>query len=45
MEEPHKKMEKEETKLSFESRTKGLIDELKSVCASYGLGNDGNDKR
>lgn len=29
--------------LTFTTRTKELIDELKSVCASYGLGNDGNE--
>ncbi|WP_370391069.1 class I SAM-dependent DNA methyltransferase [uncultured Winogradskyella sp.] len=29
--------------LEFTTRTKALIDELKSVCASYGLGNDGNE--
>ncbi len=27
----------------FEIKTKKLIDELKAVCASYGLGNDGNE--
>jgi len=27
----------------FETQTKRLIDELKSVCAVYGLGNDGNE--
>ncbi len=27
----------------FEFKTKKLIDELKAVCASYGLGNDGNE--
>ena len=27
----------------FTQQTKELIDELKSVCASYGLGNDGNE--
>ena len=27
----------------FETQTKNLIDELKSVCANYGLGNDGNE--
>ena len=27
----------------FEQQTKALIDDLKSVCASYGLGNDGNE--
>jgi len=29
--------------LEFEKQTKALIDDLKSVCASYGLGNDGNE--
>ncbi|WP_233897072.1 HsdM family class I SAM-dependent methyltransferase [Tenacibaculum piscium] len=32
----------EETK-QFETKTKALIDDLKSVCANYGLGNDGNE--
>lgn len=27
----------------FERRTKQLIDSLKGICASYGLGNDGNE--
>lgn len=27
----------------FETQTKALIDDLKSVCAQYGLGNDGNE--
>jgi type I restriction enzyme M protein len=27
----------------FEQKTKKLIDDLKSVCANYGLGNDGNE--
>jgi len=27
----------------FERETKALIDDLKSVCANYGLGNDGNE--
>lgn len=27
----------------FEIQTKQLIDDLKSVCANYGLGNDGNE--
>lgn len=31
------------TTLDFESKTKELIDALKSTCASYGLGNDGNE--
>jgi type I restriction enzyme M protein len=35
-------MTTEHTQL-FTQRTKDLIDELKSVCASYGLGNDGNE--
>lgn len=29
--------------LEFEKKTKELIDGLKSVCANYGLGNDGNE--
>lgn len=29
--------------VAFESKTKALIDNLKSVCANYGLGNDGNE--
>jgi type I restriction enzyme M protein len=29
--------------LDFEKKTKELIDSLKSVCANYGLGNDGNE--
>ena len=28
---------------SFEQQTKILIDDLKSVCANFGLGNDGNE--
>ena len=31
------------TTLEFENKTKNLIDDLKSVCANYGLGNDGNE--
>lgn len=31
------------TTVQFEKQTKNLIDELKSVCANYGLGNDGNE--
>lgn len=31
------------TALQFEKQTKALIDDLKSVCANYGLGNDGNE--
>ena len=27
----------------FDSQAKQLIDDLKSVCANYGLGNDGNE--
>lgn len=27
----------------FEQRTRQLIDNLKSICAAYGLGNDGNE--
>lgn len=29
--------------IQFETQTKDLIDDLKSVCANYGLGNDGNE--
>jgi type I restriction enzyme M protein len=29
--------------VEFEKKTKELIDSLKSVCANYGLGNDGNE--
>lgn len=29
--------------IEFEKKTKALIDDLKSVCANYGLGNDGNE--
>ena len=29
--------------LEFERKTKALIDSLKGICASYGLGNDGNE--
>ncbi len=29
--------------VKFEKETKALIDSLKSVCANYGLGNDGNE--
>jgi len=29
--------------IAFEKQTKTLIDDLKSVCANYGLGNDGNE--
>lgn len=29
--------------IAFETKTKVLIDDLKSVCANYGLGNDGNE--
>jgi type I restriction enzyme M protein len=29
--------------LNFITKTKDLIDNLKSVCANYGLGNDGNE--
>lgn len=31
------------TTIQFERQTKDLIDDLKSVCANYGLGNDGNE--
>ena len=29
--------------LEFQQKTKTLIDSLKSICANYGLGNDGNE--
>lgn len=29
--------------VSYTAKTKQLIDNLKSVCANYGLGNDGNE--
>ena len=29
----------------FENKVKELIDDLKSVCANYGLGNDGMSLR
>ena len=28
---------------NFTTQTKGLIDNLKGVCTTYGLGNDGNE--
>jgi len=28
---------------NFEAKTKALIDNLKGICANYGLGNDGNE--
>jgi type I restriction enzyme M protein len=31
------------TTLDFQRQAKTLIDDLKSVCANYGLGNDGNE--
>ena len=31
------------TPAKFEKQTKTLIDDLKSVCANYGLGNDGTE--
>lgn len=31
------------TTRDFETKTKELIDQLKTTCASYGLGNDGNE--
>jgi len=31
------------TTIDFEKKTKELIDSLKGICASYGLGNDGNE--
>jgi len=36
-------MTKEINNEPFVIKTKALIDELKAVCASYGLGNDGNE--
>ncbi|MCB0432012.1 MAG: SAM-dependent DNA methyltransferase [Mangrovimonas sp.] len=36
-------MTKDINKQPFVIKTKALIDELKAVCASYGLGNDGNE--
>ena len=29
--------------LEFKAKTQELIDGLKSICANYGLGNDGNE--
>ena len=29
--------------LEFQQKTKTLVDSLKSICANYGLGNDGNE--
>ena len=31
------------TTKEFELKVKELIDDLKGVCANYGLGNDGNE--
>lgn len=31
------------TELTFQTKTKELIDGLKAICANYGLGNDGNE--
>ncbi|MCB9324021.1 MAG: SAM-dependent DNA methyltransferase [Lewinellaceae bacterium] len=31
------------TTVDFQHKTKALIDDLKGVCANYGLGNDGNE--
>ena len=31
------------TDIKYITETKKLIDDLKSVCANYGLGNDGNE--
>lgn len=31
------------TSIDFQSKAKALIDDLKGVCANYGLGNDGNE--
>lgn len=29
--------------LAFQEQTRALIDDLKAICANYGLGNDGNE--
>ena len=29
--------------LDFQKKTRTLIDDLKAICANYGLGNDGNE--
>jgi len=39
----HNKKETMTKTVEFEKQTKALIDDLKSVCANYGLGNDGNE--
>jgi type I restriction enzyme M protein len=31
--------------VDFTKQTKELIDELKKVCADFGLGNDGNESK
>ena len=31
------------TPTQFENETKSLIDSLKSICSTYGLGGDGNE--
>jgi type I restriction enzyme M protein len=31
------------TPTQFEKETKSLIDSLKSICSTYGLGGDGNE--
>lgn len=31
------------TTQNFTDQTKSLIDSLKTICANYGLGNDGNE--
>ena len=31
------------TDIEFQNKTKALIDNLKSISANYGLGNDGNE--
>ncbi|EOF9782165.1 TPA: hypothetical protein ACKLWQ_000406 [Neisseria gonorrhoeae] len=31
------------TEQHFTEQTKALIDSLKTICANYGLGNDGNE--
>ena len=33
----------DELELDFQKKTRTLIDDLKAICANYGLGNDGNE--
>jgi len=40
---PENKPEDKLDTQQFTQQTKALIDDLKSVCANYGLGNDGNE--